>query len=358
MMALLIADDLTGALDSAVALASVGLRCRVARHPADIGAALADNPEVLAVSTASREGEAAAARDAVMQVLAATAGAAPAILFKKVDSRLKGNVAAELRAVAEVTGISQALVAPAIPAQDRTTTHGRVVGAGIAAPIDVAAACAGSGLALLVPDIRSDADLDAALAGPGGEPGTLLVGAAGLAAALARRLRPGRHAPKAHRLLGPLLLAIGSRDPITLAQVASLRAAGKVAELPAPGGRAAEPAPANDPLLVQLVPDGTDLHPREAGARFARTVAGLVHERNAGTLFACGGETADGILGELGAGVLAVEGELLPGVPLSDTVVNDRTMRIVTKSGGFGTSDTLLSVVEASGRGDEAHDDE
>jgi uncharacterized protein YgbK (DUF1537 family) len=353
MQALIVADDLTGALDSAVTLAGVGLRCRVARRPSDVGAALASRPEVLAVSTASREGGEAAARDGVRQVLAATKGAAPAILFKKVDSRLKGHVAAELRTMADAAGVTRALVAPAIPAQGRVTSGGRVAGVGIAAQIDIAAACACSGLALVVPDVHSDTDLDAALEGVAGGPPTLLVGAAGLAAALARRLRPGQRTAPVERLPWPLLLAIGSRDPITLAQVAAVRAEQGIAELPAPGGRTAGPRPVTRALLVQLVPGSEELDPREAGARFARTVAGLVDEGNTGTLFACGGETADGILGELGVGVLAVEGELLPGVPVSSMVVNDRTIRLVTKSGGFGGVGTLLSVVSAAERGEQ-----
>jgi uncharacterized protein YgbK (DUF1537 family) len=77
-----------------------------------------------------------------------------------------------------------------------------------------------------------------------------------------------------------------------------------------------------------------------------------LNEARVRTLFACGGETADGILGELAAGVLMVEGELLPGVPVSRMVAGWREMRLVTKSGGFGGPDTLVAVVDAAdGRG-------
>ena len=69
MRVLIIADDLTGALDSAVTLTGAGLRCVVARRPGDIAAALALAPDVLSVSTASREGGAAAARAAVAAAL-------------------------------------------------------------------------------------------------------------------------------------------------------------------------------------------------------------------------------------------------------------------------------------------------
>ena len=41
MRVLIIADDLTGALDSAVTLTGTGLRCVVARRPSDVAAVLA-----------------------------------------------------------------------------------------------------------------------------------------------------------------------------------------------------------------------------------------------------------------------------------------------------------------------------
>ena len=123
-----------------------------------------------------------------------------------------------------------------------------------------------------------------------------------------------------------MLLAIGSRDPITLAQVDALRAAGLVDELAAPDGAApARPAPGARGAA------GAARRRRRrrsirgaAGARFARTVVASCSAPDGRTLFGCGGETADAILGELGVGVLQVEGELLPGVPVSRMVVNGR----------------------------------
>jgi uncharacterized protein YgbK (DUF1537 family) len=95
MHVLIIADDLTGALDSAVALTGAAHRCVVARRPSDVPAALAERPDVLSVSTASREGSATAARAAVMAAVDAV-GVMPKLVFKKVDSRLKGHVAGEV----------------------------------------------------------------------------------------------------------------------------------------------------------------------------------------------------------------------------------------------------------------------
>lgn len=349
MRVLIIADDLTGALDSAVTLAGGGRRCLVARRPADVAAALARRPDVLAVSTASREGEAGAARAAVRAALDAV-GTLPPIVFKKVDSRLKGHVAAEVAVVAERAGLGRALLAPAIPAQGRVVVDGLMTGAGVAAPIDVAAAFAATGLASVVPDTRDAAEFDAALAAalaPGAEP-ALLVGAAGLAGAVARRLDPAPSAPVA-RLAAPILLAIGSHDPITIAQMEYLAGRGGVEAEQAPDGACPPADTGAAARLIRLVPaPGRPFDARTAGPRFATEVAALLRAGRFGTLFACGGETADSVLGALGEGVLAVEGELLPGVPVSTMVGGETGLRFVTKSGGFGGVDALSRVVAAT----------
>lgn len=345
MRVLIIADDLTGALDSAVALTGAGLSCVAARRPADVAAALAFRPDALAVSTASREGSVEAARAAVAEALAAV-GAAPEIVFKKIDSRLKGHVAAEAAEVAAWAGLSRALVAPAIPAQGRRVAGGRLMGAGVAEPLDVTGALAGSGLSADAPDTATEADLDAALARAlAGEP-RLLVGAAGLAGALARSLGGG--APPVPALTGPVLFAIGSRDPITLAQLGALEARAGLRAEAAPEGNC-PPALGPGSRLIRLTAGASPFDPAIAGPRFAEGVAALLGTGGFGTLLGCGGETADAILGALGAGVLRVEGEFLPGVPVSTILGLDRPIRLLTKSGGFGAEDTLARVAEAAG---------
>lgn len=358
MRVLIVADDLTGALDSAVTLAQAGLDCVVARRPADVPEALARRPEVLSISTASREGTAEAARAAVAAALDAV-GTLPPIVFKKVDSRLKGHVAEEAATLAARTGRTRALVSSAIPAQGRVVTGGQLTGVGVATPIDVVAVMAASGLDLDVPEARDDGDLDAALERAGTEAPLLLVGAAGLAAALGRRLAPGlapglaQDAPRgAPELESPILLAIGSHDAITQAQVDLIANRADVDFALAPDGVCPAPATgAGDAgaRVVRLVPaEGRAFDPRAAGGRFATGIAQLVRDGHFRTLLGCGGETADAILGALGAGVFSVEGEILPGVPVSTMLVGKRRLRLVTKSGGFGNEATLARVVDAA----------
>ncbi|WP_164305484.1 four-carbon acid sugar kinase family protein, partial [Streptococcus pneumoniae] len=59
-------------------------------------------PAVVAVSTASRHLSPAEAGARVRQAALALAGRSPRIVFRKIDSRLKGNLESETRALLEV----------------------------------------------------------------------------------------------------------------------------------------------------------------------------------------------------------------------------------------------------------------
>ena len=133
-MLAIVADDLTGALDTAAPFASRGLHVEVALDVGAIAAAVREKPAVLSVTLASREIDATEARGVAAEALAALPPGTR--LFKKVDSRLKGHIAAELDAMP----FRSALVAPAIPAFGRVVRNGHVQGFGVETPISRPAA--------------------------------------------------------------------------------------------------------------------------------------------------------------------------------------------------------------------------
>jgi uncharacterized protein YgbK (DUF1537 family) len=132
-----IADDLTGALDTAAPFAAHGWRTSVVPWPGGgppaIAAAVARATavsDVVVVDTASRH---LAAREAARRVRAVVrlargrvAGRPSPHLYKKIDSTLRGNVAAELIAFRAAAGVDCLPLAPAFPAQGRTTRGGAV----------------------------------------------------------------------------------------------------------------------------------------------------------------------------------------------------------------------------------------
>uniref|UniRef100_A0A2A3JN53 Four-carbon acid sugar kinase nucleotide binding domain-containing protein n=1 Tax=Alloyangia mangrovi TaxID=1779329 RepID=A0A2A3JN53_9RHOB len=259
------------------------------------------------------------------------------LLFKKIDSRLKGHIAAELTELAPPG--APLVVNPAIPRLGRCCLGGAVTGAGVDTPIPVAPRL---GRALTVPDTRMPEDLAKQL--PPQLDGAVLVGAAGLAETLAERLwpepLPNAPLPLAH----PALLAIGSRDPVTLAQVEALR---DIPVRAAPNGAySLDPTDAAHPLLlIRMTPGAEVISGAEAGAAFARTIAAAQARLKPATLFACGGESAAALLAELDVGQLDVLGEALPGVPVA-RCASGEGFTLVTKSGGFGAPDCLVKLVK------------
>ncbi|WP_319773402.1 four-carbon acid sugar kinase family protein [Breoghania sp.] len=341
MKLLIIADDLTGALDSSVAFARHGFRVLCALSPERLSDALAEAPDVISVSTNSRE---LAEKEAIRRLEDILSGAREdcafrnAIIFKKVDSRLKGHVRAELAVLA---GRSEGmLVCPAIPRLGRLVKNGAVCGAGVDTPIDIAktTGCQPSA----VPEATSDADIDAALEAALADDGQLplLVGAAGLAQAVARRFAKTPLQPEIATLPAPALFAIGSRDPVTVAQMTDLDG------LAAPNGHVPETAETGEePEIIQMTAGHETIDSVAAGTAFAAGIAARLQRRPPRALLACGGETAAAIAHRIGCGLVEVDGEVLPGLPVSRMLDGMPGLTFITKSGGFGEADTLVKLI-------------
>lgn len=121
---LIVADDLSGAADCAIAFAAAGRRTVVSLD----ASAPARPAAVLAVDTDTRRlAPAEAARRAADAWRAQRAPGRR--LYKKIDSTLRGNWAAEVAALAALAG--PAIVAPAFPATGRGVIDGRVLVRGV-----------------------------------------------------------------------------------------------------------------------------------------------------------------------------------------------------------------------------------
>lgn len=327
-----LADDLTGALDATAPFAARGLRTVVALGPDGLAAALASGADIVGVSTDSRE----TTPDEARQAVAACVALLPSGLsiFKKVDSRLKGNVEAELDAIP----FSWALVVPAIPAFARVVRDGCVVGFGVSEPIDIAARLGRHAKASTIPDIADQAAIDATLSTIAHD---LPIGARGLAEALAVRLAPVAVTWTQPALAGPAICIIGSTDAITLAQVAHLRrACPGLAHVAAPNGVMDEAPPPAALTLLQATPGATNADPAQVAAALGQAVLRLA-PRPGTTLLISGGATAQIVLQALGIGLLELLGEARPGLPIARA----GGFTIITKSGGFGTVDALQDVL-------------
>jgi uncharacterized protein YgbK (DUF1537 family) len=333
-MILAIADDLTAALEVGAQFANFGIQSCVTTERE-----IADWPDALAlvIDTETRhlpENEAAAI---VRGVASGARRFNPWLVYKKTDSTLRGNIAAEFRAMVEAMPGKPLVYAPAYPEMGRTVRGGRLFVHGIEVhrsafandPMDPVrtsniAELLG-GVAVKVWDGESSDDIAAAareiLAH---DPPALAAGPASLAGALAAAiaLRPGNRDSPALPRLPRCLVVNGSRHPDSAVQIAFAR----------------EHQCLDDEwIYVEHSPRGSGI---VRAANLGEHVRFLLRTAALDGLIVFGGDTAFGILHALGGRRFEACGEVVPGVPVSRC----GALYWVTKAGGFGSPDLLCEI--------------
>jgi uncharacterized protein YgbK (DUF1537 family) len=355
---LLIADDLTGACDAAVHFAVRGHRAVVSLH------ARLDAPGAgaWAVSTESRGLGQEELRAVFADLCSTGLGHSPsALIFKKIDSTLRGNAGAEIALAAEAFACQSAIVTPAFPAMDRVVESGvlRVAGAAFdpidlaaywraqglsdcahVAPGDVSSALA-AGARFISVDAAADSDLDAiAAAGLASTRRLLWAGSAGLASALARAVARGPHMPTRHaERYRALLFCIGSRHAVTIEQQSQLAGARPVAIVDA---ETAQPE-----RIAEALRGGLHVALQVPFGRVApQRIRWLIGDCR-GPLVLSGGATAALVCRALGVSEIRLDREIAPGIPLGAVAggLFDGAP-IVTKSGGFGKPGALIQIAD------------
>lgn len=376
-LALIIADDLSGAADSAVAFGRRGVPTQVTFDATSSPAGV----EVIAVDTDTRRADPAAAAYVVTSAVAGEPGAR--LVFKKIDSTLRGNIAAETEAVLRAADATLAVCAPAFPGTGRTTVdgvqyaHGERVAdvpalfAGcLVTNIHLAAvrlggledrlgAAAHDGAQVVVVDAETDADLVVvARTATALQARLVWVGSGGLADALARTLVPDPVPVRTPTIAGPMLVVVGSGAPQAAAQAAAVRSTGadevafSAAELL--DGELAALRPAAERVARRLA-EGADvlvtikdghLIPSDGGRPVVATLARALAAASPAPagLIVTGGETARMLTEALGATGLSLAGELQPGVVVG-RLVGAVACPIVTKAGAFGGPSALVDAV-------------
>jgi uncharacterized protein YgbK (DUF1537 family) len=118
-----IADDLTGANDTACQFARYGMRTCVLLNPGAYQD-LANFVDVAVLDTETRALSAAEAYHRARTAAQIVRSMGPVRIYKKIDSTLRGNLGAEIQAIADVTRPALAVIAPAFPRYKRTTLSG------------------------------------------------------------------------------------------------------------------------------------------------------------------------------------------------------------------------------------------
>jgi uncharacterized protein YgbK (DUF1537 family) len=119
-MIAVIADDLTGAAELGGIGLAYGLNVEIAMsvHPQS-------KADLLVISTDARSVSEPEAVREMTEVSRALRELKPQLIYKKIDSVLRGHILAETRAQLKVLGLTKALLVPANPALGRTLVNGQ-----------------------------------------------------------------------------------------------------------------------------------------------------------------------------------------------------------------------------------------
>lgn len=376
---LIVADDLTGAMDSAGPFAALGVETWVVAVPLRSDPASLKSARVVSVNTDSRHLSGAQAAARVSEIVAHLGVGGFDIVVKKIDSTLRGNVVAETMALLDVSGRREVLVAPAFPAQGRTVRGGivHVDGKALAqtafakdalsppplVPLQQAFAEAKSGLRIAavaasdafdagtdiwIADSEIDADLTSIVESFASRMNSvLMVGSAGLTQALALACFDGHPVVSGPHVTGTIVFAVGSRAARSAEQVEALAAEPDTKVLRAPNGRLqCMEIPVARNLVLKATADaaGREGDAESVAACMAKHAIEIAQSARAQALVATGGDTAIAILTASDNPALQVLGDLMPGIPYARIRLEGAPIWLVTKAGGFGGRDTFREI--------------
>jgi uncharacterized protein YgbK (DUF1537 family) len=394
----IIADDLTGAADTSACFADAGYATVI-----PLGDSAPPAADVVALTTESRDLDAAHAAAAVARALASLrddAGDLPGWIYKKIDSALRGHPRDELFAAMDAADSTHALVAPALPAEGRTTVRGRQHIGGVPLeqsslghptaisdlrqifandrgwpvwlldlatirqrPETIPGLLDAEPCGILIADAETEEDLATLARAAGrGAPRTLC-GSAGFARHLAPVLPLAASVPRpvAPRATDrPILVVAGSQHGATARQIAALANAGspvvrleqaQIDDLASPIGEIVAHVAAHLAAGETTVVTTSGLMPSRSGERsVAMRLAEIATAPEVwhafGGLVLTGGDVAAAVCQALGATALWLGGEIYAGQPWALLAGGAlRGLPVATKAGSFGGERALIACV-------------
>jgi uncharacterized protein YgbK (DUF1537 family) len=386
-----IADDFTGAMDTGVQFVRAGLEAALLFSLTD-----ALPVPVQAISTNSRDANVATAQQRAAE---AAERFHRKLIFKKIDSTMRGHIRPEIESVLRVTGMEKAVVCPAVIEAGRRIRDGKLwiddvllhesdfahdpcwpavtsnmdslLGLTathfdlniIKAGANVLAKSISSAPSRMVTvDACDNSDL-AEISRAIIKGNYLPCGALGLAHVWARQLVGAERIeaePTLRSSTAPVLIVAGSRHPKTHAQIhrVALERGLAIIEVAVAMN---ETADKQWLAVVEVLSEGRSAIIRAPLAEIKDTSERHALEVALGelTLRVCqgfeiaglvltGGETASAVCQALDTAAVRILGELQVGIPWGKLVGGVASgLPVVTKAGGFGTTDSLIKAVDA-----------
>jgi uncharacterized protein YgbK (DUF1537 family) len=348
-MILVLADDMTGALEVGAVFAASGFRATVSTQ---LESGLM--PDVLVVDTETRHSTPSAAFERIIHVVK-TCAIVPDFVYKKTDSTLRGNIRSELSALAAAFPGWKIGYAPAYPKQGRTVKDGVLYVNGVPLSATVFAHdvlnpvltssvrdLVGPELQCAIFDGASELDVNSAaetiLAD---ERMRIAAGPTALAAALAAHLQCRNSSARTLPSVKSCVLVNGSRTELSHSQVRHAESHRCVVRCEVDAWVLADP----------MIESGSE--PPAVAAMRAENVISLLSRRPTDGVFVIGGDTAYAFVSALNNPPITPIAEVVPGVAISRIdnshlrsrlPAYDRDLILITKAGGFGEVDVLCRV--------------
>ena len=390
---LIIADDLTGSLDTGIQFALKGISTCVETNMDGNCRIDFDNSDVVVVNTESRHISPREAYLAVRKTAEKGLAAGAEFVYKKTDSALRGNIGAELHGVYDAMGEKVCFV-PAFPQMNRITRNGVHYCDGVeiafssfgqdpvnpvkhsrvedviketwdaqvcSIPANFSEKALSEKAETLLFDCESDEQLQLIFKAVYGTGARLMAGCAGFAAAVADGI-PFDSRPRQQEFQWKGMLVIcGSKNPASANQVAYAAANG-FAETALQGEEisAGDFRPLQDMLsrgdyglLHTLQADFSGKAPEEitgmVGEYTGSCLKEMLDSHTERLLMVIGGDTLMGFIRKIGCSRIQPIRSLPGGAVLSVLRYGERWVPVVSKSGGFGDEKLIVTIKELLG---------
>lgn len=405
MEMLVLADDFTGALDTGIQFRKFGAGTKVTADP-DYEFSASEDAQVLVIDTETRHQTKEKAEEIVRRIVRRAVEAGIRRIYKKTDSALRGNVGAELEAVLTASGAERIHFIPAFPTMNRIVEDGilyidgvpvaqsvfgrdpfdpvrcsgvaDILGQQTSLPVTVTGLIRSDTEGIIVYNARTVEDITGLVSQLGQTDGILLLaGCAGLASCLGSEVngRKKAYSLDVLREYSGLLVICGSVNGVTKCQLERAEEAGfrrvrlnnrqKLTDwIRTPEGAGelekwqrqsrecrgflidTNDLPAEESASAWGRRNG--LNVLEVGERAADTLAAVAHSfLDSGTrqlLLLTGGDVLFHTMRDMDVTELTPLAEVEPGVILAEFRYRESTLRVLTKSGGFGTEDVMIRI--------------
>lgn len=397
---MIIADDLTGAIDTGVQLAEQGVSTLVIPEMRSENSL---DSQAIVINTETRHCTPAKAADSVAEAVALGHELGVQHFYKKTDSTLRGNLGSELQALMKATREKHLYFIPAFPRLHRTTCLGRHFVNGVEvqssdfgrdplnpiftsdvaslikqqAPVHTHHVPLGefgrlSGVrkdGIYIFDCETETDMQSiALALRDVRPLTNLAGSAGFAPYLSSLLNLNASADRARlNIPEPMLVVNGSLNPAVQRQLDFAAHSGfvvihlemhKLVESHSGAAKArtdiarkiAEQLRSEHNVVLTTTSDCHSMHNSAMLSivdRLGEVVSEIVHKAKLRLLTVFGGDTLSAVMRSLQCRQIVPIAEILPGIALSQFYVGGNDMFVISKAGGFGGVDVLPAISES-----------